>query len=147
MSHFCRFLYISFSWTLQIPFLIHNTTHGSNIKVTMFICGWCQAICSKLKCHMQEFPLCFPNIPNFWPVVYTQIAWDLCQWGAIFRIIFLSIINACYFLTIMWVFLFGYSYTWRARYSEQDLYIFSMIVSFILCVQVIMLCKRRLVIS
>ena len=70
MTHFCSFLYIIFFWTLQIPFVIHNTTHGSNIKVTILICGWCQAICSKLKCHMREFPMCFPNIPNFWPVVY-----------------------------------------------------------------------------
>ena len=70
MIHFCRFLCISFFWTLQIAFVVHNTTHGSYIKVTIFICGWCQAICSKLKCQMREFPLCFPNIPNFWPVVY-----------------------------------------------------------------------------
>ena len=61
---------VYFFWTLQIPFVVHNTTHGSYIKVTIFICGWCQAICSKLKYQMREFPLCFRNIPNFWPVVY-----------------------------------------------------------------------------
>ena len=69
MIHFCRFLCIYFFWTLQIPFVVHNTTHVSYIIVTKFICGWCQAICSKLRCQMLEFPLCLPNIPNFWPVV------------------------------------------------------------------------------
>ena len=72
MIHFCRFLCLSFFWTLQIAFVVHNTTHGGYTKVTIFICGWCQAICGKLKCQMREFPLCFPNIPNFWPVVYIQ---------------------------------------------------------------------------
>ena len=42
------------------------------IIITKFICGWCQAICSKLRCQMLEFPLCLPNIPNFWPVVYME---------------------------------------------------------------------------
>ena len=64
MIHFCRFLCISFFWTLQILFVVHNTTHASYIKVTIFICGWCQAICSKSRCQMREFPLCFPNIPK-----------------------------------------------------------------------------------
>ena len=70
MIHLCRFICISFFWTLQIPFVVHNTTHVRYILVTKFICGWCQAICSKLRCKMLEFPLCLPNIPNFWPVVY-----------------------------------------------------------------------------
>ena len=81
MIHFCRFLCISFFWTLQIAFVVHNTTHGSYIKVTIFICGWCQAICSKLKCQMREFPLCFLNIPNFWPVVYLRPAWVVNKYG------------------------------------------------------------------
>ena len=72
MIHFCRFLCLAFFWTLQIAFVVHNTTHGSYIKVTIFICGWCQAVCGKLKWQMREFPLCFPNIPNFWTVVYIQ---------------------------------------------------------------------------
>ena len=70
MIHFCRFLCISCFWTLQIAFVVHNTPHGTYIKVTIFIWGWCQATCSKLRCQMGEFRLCFPNIPNFWPVVY-----------------------------------------------------------------------------
>ena len=80
MIHFCRFLCNFFFWTLQIPFVLHNTTHGSCIKVTIFIYGWCQAICSKLRCQMWEFPWCFPNIPNFWPVVYLNNTRSVCYY-------------------------------------------------------------------
>ena len=62
-----------FFWTLQIPFVVHNTTHGSYILITIFIGGWSQAIRSKLKCQMREFPLCFSNIPYIWPAVYVLI--------------------------------------------------------------------------
>ena len=77
MKHFCRFLCISFFWTLQIPFVVHKTTHVSYITVTKFICGWCQAICSKLRCQMLEFPLCLPKIPNFCPVVYMETVFNV----------------------------------------------------------------------
>ena len=75
MINFCRFLCISllYLWTLQIPFVVHNTTHVSYIIVTKFIRGWCQAMCSKLRCQMLGFPLCLPNIPNIWPVVYMGV--------------------------------------------------------------------------
>ena len=72
MIHFCRFLCIFIFWILNIPFVAHNTTHRSYTNITTFICGWCQAIRSKLRCKMRDFPE-FRNIPYFWPVMYIPI--------------------------------------------------------------------------
>ena len=50
----------------------HSTKRESCIKVTILVCGMCEAIFSKPKCHIPVFPLCFPNVPFLFPVVYIR---------------------------------------------------------------------------
>ena len=57
--------------TLQIAFFTHNNiTCERCIEVAILVCGWCQAITSKSKYQIRVFPLCFPNIPYLFNIVY-----------------------------------------------------------------------------
>ena len=69
MIHSCTFYYASLIF--DIANYIFRPWHYSEscIKVTLLVCGWCQAISSKSKCQIRLFPLCFQNIPYFLPVV------------------------------------------------------------------------------
>ena len=121
-----------FFWTLQIAFVVHNTTHGSNIKVTIFICGWCQAICSKLKCQMREFPLCFPNYPNFWPVVFIHIhgVTDIMYWSKDAHVTCRVNIFTPFFKFVACLALSTYDVAWASSGSTQIFKVIDWILSF-----------------
>ena len=63
-----------FNWTLQAAFFVHNSTHKSCINDITLVFGWCQVISSKSRCQLRVFPLYFPDIPYFSPVVYQSIS-------------------------------------------------------------------------
>ena len=48
----------------------NNITCERCIEVAILVCGWCQAITSKSKYQRRVFPLCFPNIPYLFNIVY-----------------------------------------------------------------------------
>ena len=64
----------------KLHFFVQNTTPESCIKVTILVCGWCQAIPSKSKCQIRFLPLYFPNIPQFIPAVYVNTAQHCGYW-------------------------------------------------------------------
>ena len=57
--------------TLEIAFFTHNTTRDRCIKITIFVCGWCQAILGIPKSQIRVFPFVFSKYSITFPVVYS----------------------------------------------------------------------------
>ena len=75
---------------LSEPMMVSLLTHicvawPQWVKITIRVYGWCQAISSKPKYQMRVFPVCFPDVSYFWPVVYINlICFAVLLWWAAF---------------------------------------------------------------